>query len=256
MKEKMIKQIGFGFSGQVWLVLNKETGTLTAKKLYVMAAGPEAINEYNTACKWRHPNLLHPISFSHADDGRPCIEMPYCSGRSVDDAAGFFSEKYAWQLLAEISDALACMHETGWVHSDVKPSNILWTGEKFMLADFGSCLPEGQVSDTDDPSSYRFAAPEGPRFGSSDVWSLGATVFNLVLGSYVFGGLGGSAMTAQTPVPVMKKTMPELSSLISRCLSYKPEDRPTAKEITEIARQNLTSLSKGKPDYWPDNMTD
>jgi serine/threonine protein kinase len=102
----------------------------------------------------------------------------------------------AANLLYDITCAIACLHsQVHLVHGDVKPDNIGKDGSSYLLLDFGICRPAaeftGEVTGT---GSLRTRAPElllSDAYGADaeavkkvDVWALGATVFNSILGRF------------------------------------------------------------------------
>lgn len=278
---RLLTLVGKGQSGEVWSAFDTKGGGLFALKIFNEneKSALLARHEYGMASAFDHPCILRPIRLCELPDMQ-AIVMPLCGGRSVDGVAGFMDEDTIWSLIHDISSALACVHEEGCVHADVKPSNILWTGTQFMLADFSSCrrLAEGGDSPdvADDKSSFHYQAPEAVAHRcetASDVWSLGATVFHLFMGSLVFNGFGGRAQLPQSPVPFMRKEHAELSDLVCRCLSFNPADRPSASQIAKAAEEHLAGLTRRptvrprKPketgaltdspsDFWPEEMID
>lgn len=275
---KLLNLLGSGKSGEVWSALSGD-GKVVALKIYRSKHEVRefAEYEYRMANLFRHVNILSPTGISSHDE-HPVICLPYCEGRSVDGIAGHISERMLWKLITEISGALAEIHDNGYGHFDIKPSNILWDGEKFMLSDFGACMKTGEscsVEDTaEDASSYRFDAPElgTQHCVASDIWSLGATVFYLCMGCHAFNGLGGRAQHKDSPVPVMRKALPALSTLVQSCLDFNPANRPTAKQVCEIANAELNRLesyvpkrilkhkasglaeASGDTEFWPEQM--
>lgn len=269
--------IGRGQSSEVWAAIDEKGGGLVALKLFEAKAGAasRAEAEYRTATAFDHPHILRPIELLALSAG-PALVLPLCPGRSVDGVAGFVEEGRIWQLLTHVASALACIHAQGYVHGDVSPSNILWTGSRFLLSDFGACrqLAAGPAPAEAAGSSYKYQAPEavgGDASAASDIWSLGACAFHLFMGSPVFNGYGGRAQLPQSPVPYMRKDRRELSELVCRCLSYSPAQRPSAADIAELAEGQWESLSKARParpkkqldasgretaatDFWPEEM--
>lgn len=269
---KLVNLLGKGLGGEVWAAVNKG-GTVFALKLFSAGTSRNVAEaEYNMGSALGHPNLLTPLSFLNID-GSFAIVSPLCEGRSVDNAAGYFNEVITWKLIFSIGAALAYLHAGNLCHGDVKPSNILRKGNDFMLADFGSCFETKTGHPAGDLSSYLFAAPESIKTGKSDIWSLGATVFNLVMGSLVFNGLGGKAQNKESEIPFMRKSLPELSSFVARCLVFDPSSRPSASQVVSLADENLKRLSgiqKTRPlkiaaapsvkdaydSFWPETMKD
>ena len=269
---------GMGSSGEVWSALSAESRDVVALKIYRDAPDAKALAtaEYEMARKIEHAHILRPTDLLCLARHQ-VIVMPLCEGRSVDGIAGYMSEQSIWQLLRDIASALAALHQAGLVHHDVKPSNILWGRSGFMLTDFGSChqVDAGKKADAvaADESSFRFDAPElvrGVQTAGSDIWSLGATAFNLFMGCHVFNGLGGRAQHEGSPLPYIRKQLPELSSLVCQCLTFDFAQRPTAQAVHEVALQQMERCAKQKKerklkvrddapataaaDFWPDEM--
>ncbi len=273
---KLMKLLGTGESGEVWSALTSD-GTIVALKIY---RGKEEVkakaeHEYEMARFFCNDHIISPLALS-SFDSHPIIILPYCEGRSVDGIAAHLGEGMIWKLIQDISSALSEIHGKGYAHLDIKPSNILWDGKKFMLSDFGACTRPGDITQEDtatDASSYRFDAPELGKqpCSASDIWSLGATIFYLYMGCHVFNGLGGRAQHKDSPLPYMRKSMPELSLLVQKCLNMDPLQRPTSKQIVEIAsaetqkialisperpkrRTTVNSLHTGDTEFWSDAM--
>lgn len=270
---RLVRLLGRGQGGEVWSALNRD-GLLMALKIFpdtVPAHKAEA--EFNLGQRFQHPNILSPLAFGRTDEGVAFYSMPLCDGRSADNAAGYFTEEMAWKVLLDISSGLGCLHSAGYCHGDVKPSNLLRSGKDFLLSDFGSCFEIGSAPQGNDLSSYIFSAPDKIKSEKSDIWSLGASVFNLVMGSQVFNGMGGKSQNADSVIPYMRKSMPELSGLIVQCLSFCLVNRPSAGDIMALAERRLQSLSGRTSDrplkkapilpskdefesFWPETMID
>jgi serine/threonine protein kinase len=279
---RLLFLIGVGKSSEVWSAIDEKTNDIIALKIFTATdrAEKNAEYEYSMSIMFHHPNVLSSCGICQID-GHPVNIMPYCMGRSVEGIAGYISLTHVWKLLYDISSALSVIHLSGYGHFNIKPSNILWNGDMFILSDFSCCQKINDKksgtspSCNDDKSSYRFDAPElfdGERVVESDIWSLGATVFYLYMGCHVFNGLGGRSQKRESPLPYMRRTLPELSNLISQCLSYDCSQRPTVDDVVRIAKeQNLQCLSKKlirsikihennvtetiiNSDFWPDQM--
>lgn len=96
----------------------------------------------------------------------------------------------AANLLRDITSALVFLTEQELVHGDIKPDNIGFEGGRYILLDFGICRPQGAFNgDVTPTGSLRTRAPElimgeGQHSYMSDVWALGATVFNALTGRF------------------------------------------------------------------------
>lgn len=240
--------LGHGNSGEVWSAFDRDCKTIVALKIYD-SNHHEASYEYQMMCVSDNDYIIHPIKYV-VIQGLSIIVLPYYISRSVDAIAGFFREKEMWLLLKNVSNAIMDLNSRGYGHFDIKPSNILIADDGFILSDFGACMRFDVPLNRDDSvtaidsSSFRFDAPE--RNSSvrkeSDIWSLGATAFYLYLGSHVFFGLGGRGQHKKSVIPYLRKDVPVLSSLISRCLNFEPKDRPSVSDINQIATEQYNIL--------------
>ena len=276
--DRLLAPLGIGGQSEVWSAFSAEL-TVVALKIFIGGhkAFEKAQKEYRISSSLKHSHILSPLSFFECE-GYPVIVLPYCEGHSVEGSVGCLGESVLWQLVAQVSDALVCLHGRGFVHLDVKPSNILWNGSIFLLSDFGRCCHLSEIQDEvhlSDESSFKFSAPD-LKVGVSeacDIWSLGASIFHLYMGSYVFNGLGGQAQHSNSPLPYMRKSMPQLSETVIRCLAFSPADRPSAAELHQLAvgaleivvekprgRKSLNgrhdSMSEVPKCFWPDEMTE
>lgn len=260
-KYRLIEKIGDGESGCVWSATDTETRDIVALKFYRR-------NDRNAAGKARHehemsriaqsPHILQAIGFTTIE-GTPCIILPYCRQRSADALAGYFSECMLWRFISDVASGLAALHEKGYMHLDIKPSNILINDDRFIISDFGGCRSTTQANTEtenieEDKSSYSYSAPEWSKSGerltsASDIWSLGASAFMLLMSTPIFSGQGGKKQLIDTPLPSFRRDRysEALSLLIKRCLDYTPALRPTAREIIDIATRRLNEIATQQP---------
>ncbi|WP_437224378.1 protein kinase domain-containing protein [Planctomicrobium sp. SH661] len=171
-----------------------------------------------------------------------------------------FKQTVAW-IGARLSEGLAHAHANGFCHCDIKPSNILLqrNGAPLIL-DFNLSVSRQQHSYTGGTLAYM--APEQLRSlgetasldGTVDVYSLGATLIELVQGRPPFklasqgsikkGGMP-HPLELGTPAfqfdPSIRKSLGrEFASLLEQCVSLDPADRPTARELAA----KLSTLSQ------------
>ncbi|MGM0556282.1 MAG: serine/threonine-protein kinase PknK [Myxococcota bacterium] len=158
-------------------------------------------------------------------------------------------EKIAW-VLPQILDALVFLHSRELVHRDLKPSNVLIERDGTVkLVDFGIAGRVGHFSPGDQPDSpigtVGFMAPEQIRgrapVAASDIYALGAMVFELLSGRGVFQGSNRVAtmlkhVTDEPPlIEDLVDGVPEpLVDLCRQALKKEPEARPTAAELAEL----------------------
>lgn len=267
---RLVSLLACGDCGEVWLALSSSHELCAVK----ISEGQSIIEqEFATATQFEHPNILRPkTTFKNGD--MSALVYPYCEGRSVDAVASYVSDTMLWLLARDVSSALCMLHQQQFVHGDIKPDHILWDGKKFLLSGFSTCHRESCMERSYLNSlSYRFTAPEAHKCytAACDIWSLGATLFYLFMGCHVFNGLGGVAQHENSPLPYMRKTLPELSELVQQCLAYKPEQRPDAQfihklsstkvdeglkqsSVRAIKKVKIQSKQVQKVSFWPDEM--
>jgi serine/threonine protein kinase len=194
--------------------------------------------EARTMARFDHANILQVFDV-RAHEGLAFLVMPYLSGGSLQDRAQATPQRYedvvAW--LRPIARALDASHSAGLIHSDVKPSNILFDeGGNPVLADFGISRllePEGaQTSSIIGTPAYM--SPEAwtgvPLNPASDQFSLGVTVYYALEGRLPFnpGALHETRLQvlAGTIPPMTNTGVPKAArAAVVRALSLRPEAR-------------------------------
>jgi serine/threonine protein kinase len=135
-----------------------------------------------------HPNIIETHPLSNTEGERFLVERRLNEVLSDEWCSSGVGE--AANLLNDIGSALAFLQNRGLVHGDVKPDNIGYEGRKYVLLDFGICRPVAEFTDEITATgSLRTRAPELLTGGNghspkSDVWALGATVFNACVGRF------------------------------------------------------------------------
>jgi serine/threonine-protein kinase len=186
------------------------------------------------AAKIEHPNVVAIHDIGEGDGGRPFIVMEYIDGPTVADllATGPLPQERAVTLAAGIAHALGAAHALGFVHRDVKPANVLVAhGDLAKLTDFGLVRAEGErapdglaaqlTADGAFVGSVRYVAPEQAESGlwsaASDLYALGATLYEMVLGTPPQPGARVDAGDLD----------PELSATLDGLLVINPQRRET-----------------------------
>ncbi|MFB9312648.1 serine/threonine-protein kinase [Nocardioides plantarum] len=184
--------------------------------------------------------------------GRPYLVMRYCPppdlGVRVRQSPMPVADALSTGI--KLASAVETAHRAGIVHRDIKPSNVLVTTySEPALTDFGIAGYLHEIAaESEVRISYPWSPPElldGRSNGSvaSDVYSLGATIWNLLTGRSPFAVQHGdntpralSARILHTPAPATGRpdVPPALEALLAQCLAKPPEHRPGS--ALELAR--------------------
>ncbi len=250
----MIARIGGGGMGIVYRARDERLERDVALKFLPahLSADPAAkkrfLVEARAAASIEHPNICTVHEIGEMDDGQLYIVMGYYDGVTLDQliARGPLALPEALRIAAEVARGLGKAHDSGIVHRDVKPANIMVTADGIVtILDFGiaklsdlSFTQTGTVIGT-----VAYMSPE-QAFGESvdnrtDIWSLGVVLFEMVTGTRPFRGPGEQALLfallTQEPESLLAlrpDAQPALDALIRRALAKKPDDRfPTAQEM-------------------------
>jgi len=254
---KLLRQLGRGSFGEVWLAHNLLADIDVAIKFYGafdMQGLEDFRSEFKLAYQLHHPNLLN-ISHFDVCDSCPYLVMPYCSRGSVSQRVGKMTETEIWNFVRDISCGLAFLHsqKPPIIHQDIKPDNILIASDgRYIISDFGiSRNLRTKMSRTSNQSSSGTIAYMGPeRFSenpvivlASDIWALGMTLYELMNGDVLWEGMGGCVQLNGGRMPVMdKRFSKELSQLVTACLQAETWDRPTAEQINAYADAYIKGL--------------
>ena len=250
------EQLGAGAMGLVWRASDLKLQRVVAVKELLLPphldeegtahARRRALREARIAARLHHPHAItvHDV-VEH--DGQPWLIMEYLPSRSlaaVIAERGSLGVADVVRIGKHMADALAAAHKVSVVHRDVKPGNVLLGAEGAVkITDFGISRA---LDDTTATSTSRYAgtpaffSPEVARGEEggfpSDVFSLGATLYNAVEGEPPFGVSDNSIAqlyraAAGTVRPPQRAGA--LTPLLARLLALDPAARPTMAEAAD-----------------------
>lgn len=242
-------------------VVRKEgTGVLVAIKIYrpknmLDVEGEQAFRqEFKTIFNCHHTNLLPTTDYSICE-GMPYLVMPFCEQGSAEKLVGKLNDQdQIWKFLFDVASGLDYLHSSvpPIIHQDIKPANILIDSNgNYCISDFGISVKYGvrddRYFDIESGGTVLFMPPErfeenGTSTSASDIWALGATVYELITGDVPFGNEGGKAQKEGRKIPPLSTDVPRaVRNLVASCLNPDPKKRPTAGQIARIAQNKGVS---------------
>lgn len=228
--------------------------------------------EARAASSLDHPNIGYIHEINATEEGRAFIAMAYYSGETLEAklGEGGLPIDEALQYVEQVAEGLACAHEAGIVHRDIKPANVIITTEEVAkILDFGlakvhdvTLTREGTWMGT-----VAYMSPEQIRGDKvdarTDIWALGALLYELVAGERAFQGEYETAVmysvlnTRPPPLSEYRADCPaELEGVIDRCLQKAPADRyPDVKALLDDVEQLRQGASIGTGEKAPADLS-
>jgi hypothetical protein len=276
----LIRQLGRGGMGIVYEATQAGMERRVALKLLPLAATLDSRqitrfqNESRAAGSLQHPNIVPVYSVGEAD-GVHYYAMQLIDGTSVDawirnrialasvpdEARGREDKTSDWQTVVrwaiDSADALHSAHETGVIHRDVKPSNLMLDRDKKVwITDFGlaRCQSDGSLTRSGDVvGTMRYMSPEQAMGqsalvdGRSDIYSLAATVYEMLSLRPAHAGDDGPAILKSidhheiVPLRQLCDHLPrDLETVIAKAMSKSRDERyETAEAFADDLRRVL-----------------
>lgn len=262
------RELGRGATAIVFAAFDQERRQKVAVKLLrpvlaeSLAAG-KFLREIRKAAELHHPGVVEVLDAGE-DDGQPFCVLPLMEEGTLRQRLERERQlpiKEALRIGREIAEALAYCHARGVVHRDVKPENILFSGERARLSDFGiaraleqaigdgTTTTTGLVRGTPAYMSPEQASADRECDGRSDVYSLGCVLYEMIAGMPAFMGPTAEAIIAQRfshpprdLTAYRPSVSPRIEAAIAMALELTPADRLTAAEFADV----LTALEQGR----------
>ncbi len=267
---RIVELLGGGGMGVVYRAEDTHLGRDVALKFLPaeLTRDPEARERFTlearAASALDHANLCTIHDIDETDDGRLFIAMAFYDGETLKARLerGALPVKEAAGIARQIAAGLERAHESGIIHRDIKPANLMLTSRgEVKILDFGIAKLAGEVGLTRTGSTLGTLAYMSPEQveGSeirpaSDLWSLGAVLYQMLTGAPPFAGRteqeSVAAILARDPEPpsVRRAALaadargeaaadpipPELDALVLSLLAKDPADRPgCAREVAD-----------------------
>ena len=220
--------------------------------------------EIKVTARLQHPHILTVLDSGEAA-GRLWFTMPFVEGESLRsrlERERQLSLDHALRIATEASRAIEYAHQHGVIHRDIKPENILLTADgTTLVGDFGiaralSESPEritgsGLAIGTPAYMSPEQAAADRAVDARTDVYSLGAVVYEMLTGEMPYHGATAQAMLANRfagELPRLRELRPEasepLEQAVLKALALSPADR--FQTAAAFAQALLTTYRSGQ----------
>jgi serine/threonine protein kinase len=173
--------------------------------------------------------------------------MEFMKGGSLDDwlrSRKQLGLSQSIEVVQQVASALDTAHQSGIIHLDVKPSNILFRKDpkknkiESVLTDFGIARPKGRIASNQTSLTIEYASPEQARLAqgdavdvgpASDIYSLAVIFYEMITGHLPFQAQNEVAMLHQIVYedPRLPETVdqPQMASIIRRALAKDPQER-------------------------------
>lgn len=263
-KYRVIRKLGTGAIGTVYLAEHLEIGRLTAIKVLrqSLARSSSAREQFlrgaHNGARIHHSHVCAVYDVGETSDGLHYLAMEYVEGGSLGDVLARlprFEIERACRIALQVLEALGAAHSLGIVHRDLKPGNIILAvgddgDDHVKVLDFD--LASRRVVDGEAPDSRlligspEYMSPEQlagePIDGRSDLYSLGIILYRAVTGNFPFSAKGAQELMlkrlTEKPIPLREvspsgRFPPGLQELLDAALARDPEDRfATAQEMS------------------------
>jgi serine/threonine protein kinase len=251
-------ELGRGAMGVTYKAFDTDLHRFVALKTISLAAmaHPEAeerfIRETRSAAQLRHPNISGIFRRDKTQEGTHYYAMEFCEGRTIDQLVreeGPIKWRRALEITAQAAKALAAASRKNLIHRDIKPSNLMLVredqgeGEREVLKsiDFGLAkmvAENGAAWSSMGTQGFvgtaHFASPEQIQNGivdtRSDIYSLGATLWFMLVGTPPFSGsiwdVISKHVTATPDVSLLTDAPKTVIDMIRAMMEKNPANRP------------------------------
>jgi predicted Ser/Thr protein kinase len=270
---EIVGELGRGAMGVVYKATDPVIGRAVAVKTIKLSeegtglTRPELLTRFQTEARaaglLTHPNIV-VVYDAGEEDGLYYITMELVEGKSLQallDAGHAFPLPRVLRIMEQACSALQFAHERNVVHRDVKPANIMLTGDDTVkVTDFGTAkiLQFGTVQQTAHVmGTPSYMSPEQVKGravdGRSDIFALGVMLYEMITGEKPFPGQSITTViykiVNEDPVPprqINPSIHPGISAAVMKALEKEPETRyQSCREMLEDLRNYRATANTG-----------
>ena len=240
---KIIEKLGEGGMGELY-----RAEDVTLKRTVALKFLPQSISfdeeakkrfltEAQSASSLDHPNICTIYESGITEDSRPFISMALYEGETLKEkiSKGKIGLDEAINIAVQICEGLDKAHQKNIIHRDIKPANIFITTDGIIkILDFGLAKVKGQSQLTQAGTTVGTIAYMSPEQATgsevdqrTDIWSLGAVIFEMVSGNQPFTADYDQAViySILNEQPDFSKTPEELIPVLQKALTKSPDGR-------------------------------
>ncbi|MEB2324780.1 MAG: serine/threonine-protein kinase, partial [Sorangiineae bacterium] len=230
------------------------------------------LKEGYAANKVEHPGVVRVLDDDVTEDGSLFMVMELLDGESLEARrerlGGRLTSEEVLSIADQLLDVLAAAHDRGIIHRDIKPENVFLTRDgTIKVLDFGIArlrelsTPSQATRSGSTMGTPAFMSPEHARGlwdevdARSDLWSVGASLFELLTGKLVHDGrttneqlLSAMTQPARPLASVLPGAHPALAALVDTALAFDKDRRFTdARAMQHAVRRAYHELENGAP---------
>ncbi len=259
------ERIGAGGMAEVYKALDLDLARPVALKFLTRQSGrdsdhqPSLLEEARAVSKLDHRNICTVHEISETDEGTGFIAMAFYPGETLAQLLKRSQMQVlgAIEIASQVADGLYAAHRREIIHRDVKPSNIMITGEgDVKILDFGIArLIRDEPGHRKAFGTLTYMAPERVKGAEGDercdIWSLGVIFHMMVAGRVPFRAEGSNklatAIIHSDPAPITQRTPAEIRAIrgiLEQTLAKDPADRyRTAQELRRDLQRARAELA-------------
>lgn len=253
---RVLRHIGSGAASEIYCVFEQKSGHLYALKRVILDERKDkddrflvqAENEVKVSKKLTHPALRRILSVEKIrpkgwSRNEVVVIMELVDGTPLEKLLIGTPIAEKVRIFREVAEAMAHMNDKGYVHADMKPTNVLVTEKgNVKVIDLGQAHPIGKAKERIQ-GTPGFMAPEQaevkPLNERTDVYNFGATMYWMLTGNEVpTAGPGSGRRGAELPTPantINRDVPPSLGELVNICLE--PNEHGRWKNMHAVVRQ-------------------